>query len=216
MGFFWHEIMTIPAPTSALIAITFATLGWLYTARRSRAISRKQHTFNALLQSSFNEKYHENLNVIRPFLRKGEFPDLSANQTDPAIVLVRESLRFILNHYEFIAAGIRNGDVSEKLLKDTERGTIIRIFEVAHKYVAAQRDSLRRSTFEHIEWLFIRWKEAPPTRWQRFVEWVIARPLYYDAQKWIALAILIGVLSLIFIAYLHLPGELFNPLSAKS
>jgi hypothetical protein len=208
MGSLWSGIVSTPPAVAALLAIIFASIGWLYAARRSRDLSRKQHTFNALLQASFNERYHRELTALRPYFRSGQLPDFS----DPANAQLGESLSFILNHYEFIAAGVRSGDISERLLRDSERSTVIKIFEVSNKYIAGLRDMRsRQSHFEHLEWLYVRWKEKPPSKWQCFVEWVLARPLYHDRHQWIALVVAGTLIVSILVAILHLPGEMFNP-----
>lgn len=210
MDFLLHWIGTVSAPTVALIGVVLATTGWLYTARRSRNLNRKVHTFNALLQTSFNDKYHKELALIRPYVRKDELPKFGDDEDKCEL---RSAFVFILNHYEFIAAGIRNGDISERLLKDSERGTVIRIFETARKFIASTRDARgRRTTFEHIEWLYVRWKEEPPGIWQQFIEWLIQRPLYHNRHRWVALAIVGAAAFMLAVAYLHLLGEPFNPL----
>ena len=205
---FFSWLAQLPAAAVGLIAASFATLGWVYILRRNRALSRKQHTFNALLQVSFNPLYHEHMATIRQFVVSGELPEILKDEHAKE----RRSLQFVLNHYEFIAAGFRNGDISERLLRDSERGTIVRLFQVSGKYVASVRDErARRVTYEHLEWLYVRWHERKPTLWQEIVEWIIQRPLYHDSYKWIALGIIAGALLVIIIIALHMPGAMFNP-----
>lgn len=208
MAYLWSVLAAIPTPVATMFGIMFATVGWLYGARRNRNLSRKQHTFNALLQASFNDRYHKELGVMRPHFRKGVLPDIKKRDEEDTL---RDSLVFILNHYEFLAAGIRNGDISEKLLRDSERGTVIKIFEVSHKYIATVREERNRAThFEHLEWLFVRWKEKPPSLLQCVVERVLARPLYHDRHRWAALTIAVIAALAVLIVILHLPGEPFN------
>ncbi len=190
---FLNEVLAgITTPTAILIGVVLATLGWLYTARRLRTVMRKQHTFDALLQCTLAKEYQDAINAVRDHIRAGKFPDLEIAENRD----LRLHVRFLLNHYEFLAAGIRNGDISEKLLKDSERGTILRLFETAESssFIAAVRDERKRRTiFEHIEWLYERWHEKPPSWWQRLIEIVYARPLYHHYYRWIIIGI-VGVL----------------------
>jgi Flp pilus assembly protein TadB len=201
-------ITSVPPAAAAVAAAILATIGWLYTSRRNRRLSRKQHTFNSLLQSSFNEQFQSNRAIIRPYIVASKFPDdLMTGQHDD----LRKALTSTLNFYEFISAGVRNGDISEALLRDSERSTIVRLFDVAQKYVSTVRDARNRRTYyEHLEWLYVRWHEGPPSVGQRVIEWAIQKPLYHDRHKWAAYSIAALLLFVLVVAYLHLPGELFN------
>ena len=170
-----------PLAPAILLGALLATVGWIYTARRARSLARRQHTFNALLGASFNTQYQDALNAVRPHTRDGIFPDLNADENAE----LKTHVGFLLNHYEFLSAGIRIGDISEQLLKDSERGTIIRLFETAEPFITAVRDSRKRSsTFEHIEWLYERWHEDPPSWWQIALEFCAGRPFYHRAYSW--------------------------------
>lgn len=43
--------------TAILVGAFAATIGWLYTARRARMLSRKQHTITVILNASSNERF---------------------------------------------------------------------------------------------------------------------------------------------------------------
>lgn len=162
------------ASTAILIGAGLATAGWLYTARRARTLSRKQHTVNVMLHSSLNTTFLEAKSKLVPHLRNNEVPD-------DVITGVNESLRYhfrlVLNHYEFVAAGIRNGDMDEQLVRDSERSTVLMLFKACKKYIWTLRDERSRMTmYEHMEWLHVRWEEKPPKRLQRCTEWILQRP----------------------------------------
>jgi len=159
-----------------LIAASLATLGWLYTARRARRLARKQHTISVMLQASFHNEFRAALALIAPHLRKGECPEdlVEAADNDD----LRTAFRFVLNHYEFIAAGLRNGDFDESLVRDSERGTILSLINSCEKLVWKLRDTRKREAlYEHIIWLRRRWETKPPGFWQRLLECCIGRPL---------------------------------------
>lgn len=154
-----------------LIGIVFATAGWLYTARRARSLARKQHTVNVMLQAAFNKEFRGSLVALAPHIKAKKCPDLEANDD------LRAHVRFVLNHYEFVAAGLRAGDFDERLVRDSERGTIVALFETFQEHVWKQRDSRQRMTlYEHLEWLHGRWQRTPPNWFQRTCEAALARP----------------------------------------
>lgn len=85
--------------------------------------------------------------------------------------------RMVINHYEFIAAAIRNGDIDETLVRDSERATILSMFEASKDRIEALRVTRRRrSVCEHLEWLHIRWETKPPGVVRRCCESVRGRP----------------------------------------
>jgi Domain of unknown function (DUF4760) len=157
-----------------LIGAALATVGWLYTARRARALSRKQHTVNIMLQASLNKDFRDTLDRIGPYLRRKNLPDLENNEYQE----LKLDVRMIGNHYEFMAAGVRNGDFDERLLRDSERGTIVMLFEGLEAHVWQLRNSRSRmAIYEHLEWLHGRWTQKRPAWWQRALEWCIGRPI---------------------------------------
>jgi hypothetical protein len=158
--------------TAALISAGAATLGWLYAARRARALSRMQHTVSVMLQASFNSEFQIMYKQMRIHIRQQTIPHPINGDQDTV-----DAIRRVLNHYEFIAAGIRNGDFNEILVMDSERSTIINMFEGCKEYIWALRnDRHRMAIYEHLEWLCARWCNQSPRRIKAFVEWVRQRP----------------------------------------
>src|SRR5680860_619628 len=155
-----------------LIAASLATVGWWYTARRARSLSRKQHTINVIMQTQYSELYRKKFSEIIPFLTKGKCPDLTNNRNSKH----RPAFSLVLNHYEFVAVGIRNGDFDEKLFKDSERGTILQLYCSCKDVIYKIRDKReRQSTYEHLEWLGRRWGKKLPW-YQKLLEWFLMRP----------------------------------------
>jgi hypothetical protein len=157
--------------TAGLIAAGLATCGWLYAARRARTLSRKQHTITVLLQANFNQDFQSHIKTIRAFLIAQNLPANLDDQED-----VHLAARRLLNHYEFIAAGLRNGDFDERLVMDSERSAILRLYQACKPYIWSLRtDRNRMSIYEHLEWLHVRWTKEVGI-FQRFCEWAMQRP----------------------------------------
>lgn len=166
---------------SILIAVLLAAAGWIWTGRLQRSLLRKQHTFNALLNASFTAAFQDAHNEVRVHLLNQQLPDLN----EPGNEKLKTQLVFLLNHYEFLAAGIRNGDISERLLKDSEKGSVISLISVCGEFIESTRgDRKRKATFEHLDWLYDRWRRKPPHWAQRALERILDRPLYHDSHFW--------------------------------
>ena len=162
---------------AAITTIIFATTGWIITVTTNRSLSRKQHTFNALLEMSLNKELENRLKKLGPHLRKGTLPV----PIDP----IAGDLIPLLDHYEFLAAAIRNGSINEKLLWDSDSSVVVRLVEVSQSFIEDTRRNSPRKTeeernkmWEHIVWLYRRWTDARPCGWQRKVEWFRLHPIY--------------------------------------
>jgi hypothetical protein len=68
-----------------------------------------------------------------------------------------DAIQFFLNHFEFIAAGIRHGDLDEDMLKGTLRGMVERYCAVGAVLIDAHRTAQGPKTYEHLIWLNRRW-----------------------------------------------------------
>jgi hypothetical protein len=64
---------------AVLIGAALATVGWLYTARRSRVLARKQHTINILLQASFNKEFGDSFRTVADMITQ-PCPDLQRTE----------------------------------------------------------------------------------------------------------------------------------------
>ena len=159
--------------TAALVGATLATCGWVYGARRARTLSRKQHTVTVMLTASLNREFREALMCVSEAVNAGACPDLN----DPQNKQLRVSMRFLANHYEFISAGLRNGDFDERLVRDSERGVIIKLYAFFEGHIYGMRKSRDLLTiYENFEWLNIRWTKNPPGRAQAVVEYLLQQP----------------------------------------
>lgn len=156
-----------------------ATIGWIYTARRTWMLSRKQHTISIILQGNFDDGYTLARDTIAPLVRaqKIDFDKLDGTE-------VEKSLRRVLDHSEFVAAGVRSGDVDEALLKDSEMYAFVTLFEAAEDYIRRVRDARGHAPlYEHFEWIHARWRKSPPNAVQRFSEVVMGRPSHPNAAR---------------------------------
>src|SRR3546814_18371243 len=74
----------------------------------------------------------------------------------------KEALTFILNFFEFVAVGIRCGDLDERIVRNTHRGLIINMVTVSDSVIRLSRrdDGIKigkPKCFEHLLWLDRKW-----------------------------------------------------------
>ncbi len=78
-----------------------------------------------------------------------------------------EGLKYVLNYFEFVAIGIRQGDLDEKTLKMSLRGIVATTTNVADIYIKYARGELTETdgqgsahAYEHLLWLRKRWNRS--------------------------------------------------------
>ena len=142
-----------------VVGVLAAVCGWLIAGIINLRNSIRQHTISTLLQSRLSATYMQYADKLSKHYgdyeaRKRADPDLEENATDNADIL---ALRYILNYFEFIAIGIKRGDLDEGMLRDSLRGILLKNVSMSMPWIRAeQRQSAR--LYENLLWLHGRWK----------------------------------------------------------
>ena len=159
---------------AVLLGAALATIGWLYAARRARSLSKKQLTFNTVLSGATNELLRRDRMESAKFVR-GQRPLPEAGSEE--LVRLGPSFERLLNYYEFIAGGVRRGDLDEAIVKDTWRALIVDTFSHLRPFIVdARRERNRPELFRDLEWLCARWT-CSRMRIIDIIEAVRGRPL---------------------------------------
>lgn len=157
-----------------LLAAATATVGWIVTSWVNVRNSVKQHTINTLLQSRLSVEYMKHATAVGGhYKRYGERKKAGTlnNEEIPTDGVDEHSLQYILNYFEFIALGIRAGDLHEAMLKDSLRSIVARNVKMSKSWIDECRDDVPR-LYENLGWLHHRWnptevqlKRHKDTRW---------------------------------------------------
>lgn len=115
---------------TVLISSIFLGTGWWIQATINSAASRKSHTINTVMNQRHSKTFFEKLdNVYKHFGIDKVINEEIASQyvheskrtgpiIRPEIMNACRDAAYILNFYEFISAGVNNGDFDEKLIKE--------------------------------------------------------------------------------------------------
>lgn len=163
---------------AALVAAT----GWIVTAMVTIRNLMKQHTITTLLQSRLSVTYMENAKAVNAsFTHNGKIIPLTQAEIDsppPGVNLA--ALGYILNYLEFVALGIRHGDLDEGVMKSSLRGFLCDTVTVSRLLIEERRKQNHHgrypSVYEHLMWLNARWVDPGLTPQQ------IARPAHVPLQ----------------------------------
>ncbi len=154
------------------MAIGLATLGWIVTTSIALHNSIKQHTFNVLLQSRLSDtfkKYREDFSKKYPeyptlvCVPQKDVDDLLSGTANEETKRALEGLKYLINYYEFIAAGIDSGDLDEELLKKCLRSIIVDVCvrgDLYIKMIRKEKEGIAEfpKYYEHLLLLKSRWE----------------------------------------------------------
>jgi len=151
-----------------LFGVVSGITGWVVSAYITLRNSIKQHTINTMLQSRLSATYMEHAKVInKNFFAPSMINDpptsldymLSDEHSDQ-----RAAVDYVLNYFEFLAVGIRHGDLDRSVLSHTLRGIVVRLYEKKINYLRYMRkdDGItigNPTQLEHLTWLYECWTD---------------------------------------------------------
>lgn len=144
------------------IAVTVATI--VATVLASQRNRLKQDTIKILFESRLSDYYQSLLEKTKEHFPVGEtacpdkFENLM-NSKKPEDVVAADAAIQILNYHEFIAAGIREGNLDEGMLKKTIRRILCcLVFEMRDVIMYFRRDQGEKC-FEHLISIYWQWVE---------------------------------------------------------
>lgn len=146
----------------AFAAIT-AMSGWIVASVITVRNTVKQHTISTLLQSRLSATYMTYADKVSGHyiaydLERKACPSLAKAPTDG---IDEAALRYILNYFEFIAIGIRKGDLDEAMMKDSLRSILMKNVAMSRQWIDDCRSKSPR-LYRHLAWLHSRWLPEEP------------------------------------------------------
>ena len=151
---------------------SFTLLGLLAREFFALRAMRKQHTVTVLLQSrmstAFNDKYKAMLKVypVTPSMTLVKDGDWN----DPNKIEAIEALKYFLNYYEFIAIGVRTGDLDENYLYMSLGGIVPNLCKLGAAYIVFCRTAAaagHEDVFANLIWLRDRWQKKTDERFPK-------------------------------------------------
>ncbi|WP_327857620.1 DUF4760 domain-containing protein [Acinetobacter guillouiae] len=144
-----------------LLGTLAAVLGWLFTSRGQDLNSRRSHSIQTLMSSRLSEAYANHSNFATGVYTKlkdkhGDHYILTIEDFESLEQLERNAIIYQLNYFEFIAVGIRYGDLDENLIKNTLKTIIYTNVTFFGKIIADKRTK-SPTIYEHLTSLNKRW-----------------------------------------------------------
>lgn len=142
----------------AVLGVSSAICGWLIAGIINLRNSIRQHTISTLLQSRLSATYMKYADDLSRHYeafdrRRKENPALREVATDGVDV---PSLRYILNYFEFIAIGVKRGDLEEEMLRDSLKSILKKNVAMSRPWIMQARIGNPR-LYQNLLWLHDRW-----------------------------------------------------------
>lgn len=168
--------------------IVFAVEGWLLSSWITLRNSIKQHTITTLLQSRLSAVYMESARTLNEtFFAPGmdDEPISVIFLRSPFNVKERGAVDYVLNYFEFLAVGMRHGDLDKNVLAHTLRGILVRLYGKMILYIKFTRQDNgvtvgKPAQFEHLTWIYDCWKEEIRLEEAAEKEWTRQHKFYDD------------------------------------
>lgn len=137
-----------------------AVIGWIVSALTTIRNSVKQHTINTLLQSRLSAVYMAHAEAVGDHFaayvaRKRLNPDSARTPIDD---IPKKSIGYILNYFEFIAIGIRFGDLDESVMKSSMRAMLTRTVQLVDPLIQDAAAENPRA-YSNLIWLYRKWRD---------------------------------------------------------
>lgn len=151
------ETMGFWIQTGAFVFSAFGAIAIIYNNSHQ---AKKRATIDLALHEYDNEQIREAKKQLR------KFQDDAVNITELACgnhhsKPENDYIQTLLNHYEFIAAGIKEGAFDEEIYKRMKRSIIIHHWHALSAYIAERRRVLERDQlYMEFEWLAKRWENS--------------------------------------------------------
>jgi hypothetical protein len=144
------------------LVLTFGVIVALVSIWSAHRTAKKKQTSDLILASRSDEKLVEGLQCIKCLhddpntsLRHYGSPEKKSDEKLPCML-------YVLNYYESICVGVREGIYDEKMLKRAQCSQVIVLWERTEKLIEELRKTRAQPTmFCEFAWIGKRWKQSP-------------------------------------------------------
>lgn len=157
------QLLGMPLTEWTPVILTISAMVAFWAVRRNQIIARKRATIDLVLAQRSDEKLqvHKDCFVKLNDDKNGNNLATYASKPHKGGEEAKAILG-VLNNYEFIAAGIREGAFCEKTYKRMVYGILVQDYEALKGFIQEVRRSREHKTlFQEFEWLGKKWKKKP-------------------------------------------------------
>ncbi len=156
-----EEKQTISNTLVVLLGTVVAILGWLFPTRANSVAATRSHTIHTLMESRLSEIYNHKVTLctevyVTAKKQFGESYILKKEHFENLDQKYKDAIHYLLNYLEFVATGIRFGDLDETLMRNMMK-TIINTNFTFFEEVIKDKQVKAPTVYEHLTVLHKRW-----------------------------------------------------------
>lgn len=147
---------------SFLVGVAVAVVSVL----SARSTAKKKQSADLLSSTKNDEELIQGLRTLASLHNRPDSNIRQYAQDDKTDSDEARSIRYVLNHWEYVSVGIQGGIYHEGMLKKASHGSLVNLFEHAQPFINRLREIKNRpSIYQEMEELAERWKrEGPPKK----------------------------------------------------
>jgi len=137
----------LAAAAATILAIAMATIGWGVGGWVSHRNATVQHTINLLFARLLQSTFAENISRFNKHFSNNHEPKITIEEIsrlDKSLEKddrdAAQTVKYILNYYEFISAGIARGDLDLRIISSTVKSQLCFYYDKCFPYIAALRE----------------------------------------------------------------------------
>lgn len=130
----------------------------------ARTTARRKQVADMLFASRGDTQLQKGCRVVRE-LHEAPGKNLRTLLDDPDHKDEIDHIKYVLNHFETVGVGIKNGIYDENMVKDAWCTMMVTAYDYAQPLIESMRKKYGKDTiFQEYEHLVTRWKAAPLRR----------------------------------------------------
>jgi len=151
--------------------LTISAIAAIWVIKSSKTQEKRRATIDVVMHQKKDDALQSARRVVLKLHESGECN--FAKYLESTSSEEYKSILLVLNGYEFVASGIREGAFDEKTYKRLRYSTVLRDWGNLCAFILAFRRSKKiDELFQEFEWLYEQWKDRPlkpyRKRWRLF------------------------------------------------
>jgi|UPI000762D6F8 hypothetical protein len=128
----------------------------------ARTIARRKQTADLMFGTRSDEKLSDGYKCLARLHNAADSNMRALAREDKRNSDEANEVRYVLNHWERVFVGLRQGIYDEKMLREANYNTVLKTWAQAKPYIEAVREAEQRQTYyQCLEFYAKRWRKKP-------------------------------------------------------
>ncbi|HCL3904944.1 DUF4760 domain-containing protein [Pseudomonas aeruginosa] len=142
------------------VSFLFGVLVAIVSVLSAKTIARKKQAADLLFNSRGDEELQNGLRALAKMHDDGNTNMRAFAAKSRVDEDIPKMIRYVLNHYEYVAVGVQSKIYDEGMLRSASFNTVINLYKHSKPFIEAVRDNNQRPTiYQEFQWLAKRWEE---------------------------------------------------------